>query len=490
MNYSQFLDFCKQYDPALWNSMPVEERLVSNLCDFNDIGFSEKQWNWLNGAKLDWVNFARSASEDYANKISEFTDGGINETLHVDSFVSGRDSFPPPMTAIISFDYEKFSQVRHYDEKFTICIDGKLIPQDGLIECSDEYVKYDFTKEEPFTIPKFVKKIPLSEHTRQQMLDWCQNSPKWTNVDKKFWDVVPIRILATTHEFESLKGRPDSVVIHSYTSEDMCPPNVWIVGTFTSENGDKHKFSLYHDSDSFRYVIDEVQCKSGLVRTIKVIDFDRFYCVSPETKQILIKRGWAFDDSKACRSPMDCADSSVSLDRTEYSIITIFSRDHDPNPRTLVLQIGVNETTYWKNESGEPVTLTSEDGRWSTGTIPPHDGKTIKFNQTAFYKYRGDPQTAINGRIAIISDQTGFLPIQEKLAIAREIIKVDMGNPITGIGIGNADNVLDITIHENELKKNPNAEEYYKKRYQDMIPFDVPIRMDFGHFEPMSENEN
>jgi len=63
---------------------------------------------------------------------------------------------------------------------------------------------------------------------------------------------------------------------------------------------------------------EEIQCKTGLERTIKINDFDRFYCVSPDTKQILIKRGWAFDDSKACRNPIDCADSGISLDRTVY----------------------------------------------------------------------------------------------------------------------------------------------------------------------------
>jgi hypothetical protein len=62
--------------------------------------------------------------------------------------------------------------------------------------------------------------------------------------------------------------------------------------------------------------IDEIQCKTGLERTIKINDFKRFYCMSPDTKQILIKRGWAFDESKACRNPINCFDSGISLDKT------------------------------------------------------------------------------------------------------------------------------------------------------------------------------
>lgn len=234
--------------------------------------------------------------------------------------------------------------------------------------------------------------------------------------------------------------------------------------------------------------IDEISCKENLQLVIRVNN-DSPACVKPATRTDLIHRGWAkpderslaFDYSKNCEAPLKCEHDKTSLDRTTYPLITILPPDRDPDPHRIILQIGVNDTTYWKNESDVPIILTSEDGTWSTGLISPNDGKVVKFNHTAFYKYRGLPSTTINGRIAIISDQTEFLPILEKLQIAREIIAVDMGNPITGIGVGNADNVLDITVHEDELKKNPDAEQYYKKRYHDMIPFDVPIRIEFGH---------
>lgn len=531
MTYSQFLDFCSIHDPPLWESMSIGERQLSNLCGLPNIG--ERQWAWLNGTALDWESFAKNASESYAYKIPEFTSGGMKGTLRVDSFVSDRDSFPPPMVAMISFDYEKLSQVIHYDAKFTICIDGKLIPQDGFIECSDEYVQYDFTKEEPFSVPKLAKKIPLPEHTRQQMSDWCQNSPKWASVDKQFWDVVPVRLVSNTDEFQSLQGIKDSFVISSNVEHYTCPPTVWASGTFASEDGKNHRFALEYDAGFFRYAIDEIRCKGGLTVVIKSAD-GSFACVKPETKQKLIERGWAIPSAsyvlvsgKAAQMICSVLDwncpadqtfrgtktgdvinvqqqldgkkyhfeffpgefcyhwegAGVSLCRTDYPTVTISSL-HDPRPDALILEIGVNNTVYWKNESDVPVTLASEDGRWSTGVILPNDGKTITFNQTAFYEYRGIPHAAINGRIAIISDETGSLPISERLQIAREIIKVDMGNPITGIGVGNADNVLAITIHEDELKNNQDAESYYEKRYSEMIPFDIPIRISFGHASP------
>ena len=67
-------------------------------------------------------------------------------------------------------------------------------------------------------------------------------------------------------------------------------------------------------------IFDDLKCKTGLESTIKVNDFKRFYCVSLDTKQILLERGWAFDESKACRNPMDCFDSGISLDKTIYPV--------------------------------------------------------------------------------------------------------------------------------------------------------------------------
>lgn len=81
-------------------------------------------------------------------------------------------------------------------------------------------------------------------------------------------------------------------------------------------------FEIWTPLKQFNFGIsfEEIQCRNGLEPTIKINDFERFYCTSSDTKKILIKRGWAFDDSKACRNPLDCFDSGVSLDTTVYPV--------------------------------------------------------------------------------------------------------------------------------------------------------------------------
>lgn len=398
MNYVEFLDLCKQDTSPLWNSMTIKERLVSNLCNFQSEGFGEKQWGWLNGASLDWNNFAHVASNEYANTIPEFTESGIQETLHVDSFVSGRDSFPPPMSAEISFDYEKFSQVRQYQEKFTVCMDGKLIPQDSFIRCTDEYVEYDYKKEKPLEVPKFVDKILLPSDTRQQMQDWCQNSPKYATTSNQFWDIIPVRLVSDTDEFQLLHGIKESFVINSDFVEQSCPPNVWMSGTFASEDGKRYGFALEYDSDYFRYYMDkigrenpktiptprqqmkmgvplyEIKCKEGFYPTFK-IDRVTPACVTEVTLDKLLIRGW---------SPLRLGMPAETNILITYDAIQIF-------PYNVTQKLDLNSpyynTIFWVNNDIIPHTILAKDGTWSTGVIESGEIGSMIFNQTGIYEY-------------------------------------------------------------------------------------------------------
>jgi len=133
MNYSQFLDFCDNYDSALSDSMSTKERMISNLCDFRDKGFDEKQWNWLNGTKLDWKNFAQNKTEEYATNIPIYKEHGVKGSLVVKSVVSLRESFPPPMSATISFDYMSGSEIKQYKKEFMVGIPGLSERTDNIL---------------------------------------------------------------------------------------------------------------------------------------------------------------------------------------------------------------------------------------------------------------------------------------------------------------------------------------------------------------------
>lgn len=189
----------------------------------------------------------------------------------------------------------------------------------------NDYIEYALTDEQ-FIMPHTSEKTPLPSALRQLMLNWCTDFDSSKNTEK-FWDAIPVKIISTTSEFHSLHGMKNSFVAHSYAANESCPPYVELTGTFTSENGDIHKFALSYDDGFFKYHINgasspqyqipggetskflhsplkqvklgtlayEIQCKEGLIIAIKSMGGSPT-CVKPETKIKLIERGWAKAD--------------------------------------------------------------------------------------------------------------------------------------------------------------------------------------------------
>ena len=78
-------------------------------------------------------------------------------------------------------------------------------------------------------------------------------------------------------------------------------------------------------------------------------------------------------------------------------------------------------------------------------------------------------------------------PLWYRLSEAEKIVTESFGKlPITGVGV-DIKNELEIIIHEDELKKFSNAKEYYEKLFKDMFPFEVPMRIEFGHSVAVGE---
>ncbi len=133
MSYTEFLSFCDESKSWNFDLMSINLRLLSSLCDMNQIGFNEKYWNWV-GQDLDWKNFTQNVAYEYAPTIPLFVEKGIPETLVVKSGISGRDSFPPPMFAHISFAYYEGSEVKSFYEMYTVKISGEIINRKDLVQ--------------------------------------------------------------------------------------------------------------------------------------------------------------------------------------------------------------------------------------------------------------------------------------------------------------------------------------------------------------------
>ncbi len=208
---------------------------------------------------------------------------------------------------------------------------------------NEDYVKYDLIKEEHFTLDANIEKISLPFNVKQLMLDYCTNLNDFPKNDEQFWDTMPIRILTSTSEFQSLHGKTNSFVIHSYSAQESCPPNVEMLGIFTSENGDEHKFNLSYNGDFFKYQIDDtfpskfqvitsplkqhkdgipindIKCKEGLQLIIKASN-DNPACVKSGTIPKLIERGWSVKPNSELTARISTIDGHFYVDdEVEFS---------------------------------------------------------------------------------------------------------------------------------------------------------------------------
>jgi len=173
-------------------------------------------------------------------------------------------------------------------------------------------------------------------------------------------------------------------------------------------------------------------------------------------------------------------------------------------PYELILNLDQNDTVSFYNNFDFPVRIQAEikdydnnnskesdsQSNLETGTIASQKTGTIQFDKIGQYEWHAmvhpmsqdDPDgtwTKIRGegQITIVSQKTEDLPLEEKIEIARFFIDHSREDiPWTSLGSGQGQYV-EIGIPKSIHKMVPNSKEYYEKRAQEWIPFEVPIKI-------------
>jgi len=221
---------------------------------------------------------------------------------------------------------------------------------------SEELVKSNIS-EHPMQFMSDIEKIPLPLDVQKSMFNSCMSIGNgFSKEAKQFWQTLPIKLLSITPEFEFFDGKRTSIYINSSFTATSCPPLASMNGTFTSDNnGDSHKFKLWHGGGFFKYQIDDIfppqyprsfesplkqfkvwssidsiqlkpeiltetiKCNEGLFLILK---FDSHpACVKEQTIPKLIKRGWAtiYSDTYGTKSVFEVVKNDTIFD-VEYKI--------------------------------------------------------------------------------------------------------------------------------------------------------------------------
>jgi hypothetical protein len=161
-------------------------------------------------------------------------------------------------------------------------------------------------------------------------------------------------------------------------------------------------------------------------------------------------------------------------------------------PNNLVLDLKQNnKVTFYNNltipiriqEYGSGFVEDEDKVSWKSNIIDPSQTTIIQFNTTGHYEWqaRSPPKETEQwwehigeGEIAVISDETKNLPLEDKINIARIFLN-NARSDIPWSGMGSNNNRIDIWLNDAIFSMLPDAQRYYEERAREWIPFDVPI---------------
>ncbi|MCA9828696.1 MAG: hypothetical protein KC444_09995 [Nitrosopumilus sp.] len=155
------------------------------------------------------------------------------------------------------------------------------------------------------------------------------------------------------------------------------------------------------------------------------------------------------------------------------------------SPQTLVIDLEENNTVTWVNQGIFTAKITDrERGLWGIDKIKPSAKKSIQLNSTGFYSFLvvADVEGEV-GRIVALGNNVDYLSVGNRAKMAQAIISDNFREypELVGVGSGGAPGTgVSITINEKEIELHGDAKSYYHEKYRKIIPFEVPITIEFG----------
>jgi hypothetical protein len=153
-------------------------------------------------------------------------------------------------------------------------------------------------------------------------------------------------------------------------------------------------------------------------------------------------------------------------------------------PHDIVMDLKDGDTVTFVNDGLTTVNIfDNSKGLWRFDNVKPSSQRTLVINSTGFYEFL--IQNSLHGqqgRIVALSDDTNSLPVETRAKMAQTIVGSDFGKEVglIFVGSGRAEPGITIGIDEKFQDKHDDAEKFYYEKYRKMIPFEVPITIEFS----------
>lgn len=163
-------------------------------------------------------------------------------------------------------------------------------------------------------------------------------------------------------------------------------------------------------------------------------------------------------------------------------------------PHDLMMNLTDGNTVTFVNNGTTAVNIFVSDGatamplfdnsksNLSFGDVKPSSQRAMTINGTGYYQFLvQDSRHGSTGVIVALSEDTDSLPVEIRAKMAQSIVGSDFrrGEGLISVGSGGAEPGITIGIDKKFRDRYDDAEQFYYEKYRKMIPFDVPIKIEF-----------
>ncbi|EIJ65755.1 hypothetical protein BD31_I0803, partial [Candidatus Nitrosopumilus salaria BD31] len=175
--------------------------------------------------------------------------------------------------------------------------------------------------------------------------------------------------------------------------------------------------------------------------------------------------------------------------------IHVFTEDghkSKADPSDLIIHVNDNAVDFVNHtpetiriqESGTGEITRAHELNWIGPVILPFGNGQVTFEKPGIYEWDARKAPTLEnplswgsyarGDIVVLDDYVDDLPLEDRLRMGRAIL-MNSEIPYGGMGVGNADHALKVSLRPAVYEMLPDAIQYYQDRAEQLIPFDIPI---------------
>ncbi|MCV0400131.1 MAG: hypothetical protein K5785_09080 [Nitrosarchaeum sp.] len=161
-------------------------------------------------------------------------------------------------------------------------------------------------------------------------------------------------------------------------------------------------------------------------------------------------------------------------------------------PSDLIIHVDNNTINFVNHtpetiriqESGTGEIAKEHELTWIGPVIPPFGNDKVVFEKPGIYEWDARKAPTLEnplwwdsharGDIVVLADDMDDLPLEDRLRMGRAIL-MNSEIPYAGMGIGNAEHALKVSLRSAVYEMLPDAVQYYQDRAEQLMPFDIPI---------------